>query len=102
MEGIDYEGGGYIPFTTPQAKGGLKNHPAQLVICDEVEEYISLADASNPLDMARQRGQSFRIFKLVVSSTPRTRGSSLIALEFEMGDGRRYYTQCDATKDWVR
>ena len=102
MEGIDYADGGYIPFTTPQAKGGLKNHPAQLVICDEVEDYVSLADASNPLDMARQRGQSFKIFKLVASSTPRVRGSSLIALEFERGDGRRYHTRCAATKDWTR
>ena len=102
MDGIDYIGGGYIPFTTPQAKGGLKNHPAQLVWCDEVEEYVSLADASNPLDMARQRGQSFRIFKLVASSTPRLRGSSLIALEYDRGDGRRYHTRCQGTGDWVK
>ena len=101
LDGFDYEGG-HVPFSTPQAKGGLKAHPAQLMLCDEVEDYVSLEDASNPLDMARGRGRSFRIFTLVAVSTPRTRGNSLIATEYERGNGCRWHVQCDASKDWVQ
>ena len=79
--GLRYRGG-LIPFTTPEAKGGMKNHPAKYVIDDEIDEFTALRDASNPLDLSRQRHQSFREGKLICSSTPGMKGQSLVDLEF--------------------
>lgn len=99
-DGLRYRGG-LIPFTTPQAKGGMKNHPARYVIDDEIDEFVALKDASNPLDLSRQRHQSFREGKMICSSTPGMKGQSLVDLEFGKSDQHRLHTACRNTGELV-
>lgn len=91
--GFRYKGG-FVPFASARSAGGMKNHPARVVFADEVDEYRAKTDASNPLDLLKQRLQSFNYGKLICSSTPGMKGESLIDNEYQKSDMRRYFVPC--------
>ena len=92
-EGLEYKGG-YIPFGTARAIGSMQNHPARIVIADELDRFVGKTDASNPLDLLRQRMRNFKDGCLYVSSTPGDAMTSLIEREYAASDQREYYMPC--------
>lgn len=92
-DGLHYEGG-IIRLATSKSKVGFRQTTSDFVIADEVDLYESTKDATNPLDLLRQRGEAFKFQKLIVASTPTTKGSSLIEKEYLRSDMREWCLPC--------
>ena len=93
-DGLRAKDGSVVAFRTPGSKAGFGGAHAPLAWADEVDEYVSGAAASNPLDLLRSRRQSYSWGKIVVSSTPSKTGGSLIEEEFNRGTREEWYVPC--------
>ena len=99
-EMIPYRGG--TIFTAYSGSPAtLRSVSAQLVLGDEVDLYAGTVDASNPIEMLRQRGEAFgKSAKLVLASTPVDLEESLIYNEYKKGSASIFQVPCPKCSLW--
>ena len=102
LQTIDYAGG-YIVFANSGSPASMRGETNNVCLADEVDVYEGNLDASNPLDVIRQRlVQYVRRGKMFVLSTPTAAGASLIESEYKLGDGSRWHITCDCGVEYAQ
>ncbi|WOJ95782.1 phage terminase large subunit family protein [Congregibacter brevis] len=87
--------GGHITMAGANSPASLASRPIRIVLCDEVDRYPASAGAEgDPVNLARKRTTTFWNRKVILTSTPTTKGVSRIEREFELSDQRRYFVPC--------
>ena len=89
-KGFGFEGGS-LTVTTSESTGGTTGATSRVVIADEVDLYRS---GGSVLSSLEQRMASMDNGKLIVSSTPTTKGSSVVEAEFARTDMREWQVPC--------
>jgi len=97
--------GGVLIATGANSSVGLRSMPARFVVCDEVDTYpASVAAAAggnanaegDPLALAIERTNTFANRKILLISTPSTKGLSRIDAAYAESDQRQYFVPCPA------
>lgn len=87
--------GGHITIAGANAPSSLSSRPVRIVLADEVDRYPpSAGTEGDPVSLARRRTSRFWNKKIVLTSTPGTKGLSRIEAEWELSDKRRYFVVC--------
>lgn len=98
--------GGVFVLTGANSGSGLQSMPAAYLLADEVSSYPHEADdKGDPLENAEARTTTFPMGKVLVTSTPGTRGACRITAEFETrSDQRRLaaFMPCCGAKEVIR
>ena len=84
--------GGLFVLTGANSGSGLQSMPAAYLAADEVSSYpLEADDKGDPLENAEARTSTFPMGKVLITSTPGTRGACRITAEFENRSDRRLY-----------
>jgi phage terminase large subunit GpA-like protein len=84
--------GGLFVLTGANSGSGLQSMPAAYLAADEVSSYpMEADDKGDPLENAEARTSTFPMGKVLITSTPGTRGACRITQEFESRSDRRLY-----------
>ena len=98
--------GGLFVLTGANSGSGLQSMPAAYLAADEVSSYpLEADDKGDPLENAEARTSTFPMGKVLITSTPGTRGACRITEEFEKrSDMRRYHAfmPCCGAKEVIR
>jgi phage terminase large subunit GpA-like protein len=88
--------GGVLVMTGANSAVGLRSMPARYLFLDEVDAYPGdVGDEGDPVTLAEARTRTFSyLAKTFLVSTPRLKGTSVIAREYERSDQRRYFVPC--------
>jgi phage terminase large subunit GpA-like protein len=82
--------GGLFVLTGANSGSGLQSMPAAYLLADEVSSYpFEADDKGDPLENAEARTSTFPMGKVLITSTPGTRGMCRITHEFETRSDRR-------------
>lgn len=82
--------GGLFVLTGANSASGLQSMPAAFLLADEVSSYpFEADDKGDPLENAEARTRNFPMGKVLITSTPGTRGMCRITHEFESRSDRR-------------
>lgn len=82
--------GGMFVLTGANSGSGLQSMPAANLAADEVSSYpLEADDKGDPLENAETRTSTFPMGKILITSTPGTRGMCRITQEFETRSDRR-------------
>lgn len=89
-------GAGHVTFTGAISPSGLAMRPIRYVLLDEVDRYpASAGSEGDPVSLAIMRTSEFEHNKKVVlASTPTTKGASRIELAWNQSDQREYFVPC--------
>jgi phage terminase large subunit GpA-like protein len=98
--------GGLFVLTGANSGSGLQSMPAAYLAADEVSSYpIEADDKGDPLENAETRTSTFPMGKVLITSTPGTRGACRITEEFERrSDQRRLaaFMPCCGSNEVIR
>lgn len=98
--------GGLFVLTGANSGSGLQSMPAAYLAADEVSSYpMEADDKGDPLENAEARTSTFPMGKVLITSTPGTRGACRITDEFEKrSDQRRFHAfmPCCGSKQVLR
>jgi phage terminase large subunit GpA-like protein len=98
--------GGLFVLTGANSGSGLQSMPAAYLAADEVSSYpLEADDKGDPLENAEVRTSTFPMGKVLITSTPGTRGACRITEEFEKrSDQRRFHAfmPCCGAKEVIR
>jgi phage terminase large subunit GpA-like protein len=98
--------GGLFVLTGANSGSGLQSMPAAYLAADEVSSYpLEADDKGDPLENAEARTSTFPMGKVLITSTPGTRGACRITEEFEKrSDQRRYavFMPCCGSREVLR
>lgn len=98
--------GGLFVLAGANSASGLQSMPAAYLAADEVSSYpIEADDKGDPLENAEARTSTFPMGKVLITSTPGTRGACRITEEFERrSDQRRFHAfmPCCGSKEVIR
>lgn len=88
--------GGHVTFTGAISPSGLAMRPIRYVLADEVDRYPpSAGGEGDPVSLARRRtDEFFWNKKVVLASTPTTKGASRIERAYEASDQRKPFVPC--------
>lgn len=92
--------GGRLSMVGANAPAGLASRPIRFVLCDECDRFPVSAGGEgkksegDPIGLAEERTATFANRKIVLVSTPTTKGISRIERSFLEGDQRRYHVPC--------
>ena len=98
--------GGNINIVGSNSAAGLASRPVRILLCDEVDRYDQSAGTEgDPINLATKRTTTFWNRKILLTSTPTTKGLSRIEVAFEQSDKRYYNVPCPSCKklqvlDW--
>ena len=74
---------------------GLRSMPARYLFLDEVDGYPGDVEGEgDPILLAERRSATFQRRKILLVSTPKTKGLSRIEREYGQSDQRRYFVPC--------
>jgi phage terminase large subunit GpA-like protein len=83
--------GGMFVLSGANSASGLQSMPAAYLLADEVSSYpFEADDKGDPLENAEARTSTFPMGKVLITSTPGTRGMCRITHEFEARSDRRH------------
>lgn len=98
--------GGLFVLTGANSGSGLQSMPAAYLAADEVSSYpLEADDKGDPLENAEARTRTFPKGKVLITSTPGTRGACRITEEFEKrSDQRRFaaFMPCCGAREVLR
>lgn len=98
--------GGLFVLTGANSGSGLQSMPAANLAADEVSSYpIEADDKGDPLENAEARTSTFPMGKVLITSTPGTRGACRVTEEFERrSDQRRFaaFMPCCGAREVIR
>lgn len=92
--------GGRLSMVGANAPAGLASRPIRFVLCDEVDRFPASAGGAgaksegDPIGLAEERTSTFANRKIVLVSTPTTKGLSRIERSYQEGDQRRFFVPC--------
>lgn len=88
----EYPGGLFV-LTGANSGSGLQSMPVAYLFADEVSSFpLEADDKGDPLENAEARTSTFAMSKVLLTSTPGTRGACRITWEYEKrSDQRRYH-----------
>ncbi len=87
--------GGHITLAGANSPASLASRPVRVLLCDEVDRYPpSAGTEGDPVNLAKKRTVTFFNRKIVLTSTPTTKGASRIEDAYEVSDKRRFYVPC--------
>lgn len=97
--------GGHVTIAGANSPSSLASRPIRLLICDEVDRYPpSAGTEGDPVALATKRTARFWNRKIVLISSPGTKGQSRIDAAYQESDQRRYHVPCPACGafQWLR
>lgn len=101
----EFDGGMFV-LAGANSASSLQSMPAAYLAADEVSSYpIEADDKGDPLENAEARTSTFPMGKVLITSTPGTRGACRITAEYETrSDQRRYamYMPCCGAQEVIR
>ena len=87
--------GGILIISGANSASGLRSMPVKNLMLDEVDAYPYDVDGEgDPVELAINRTKTFSRKKILLISTPTTKGMSRIERSFKDGDQRRYHVPC--------
>jgi phage terminase large subunit GpA-like protein len=87
--------GGTLVIASARSAAGLRSLPARIVLCDEVDSYLTDLGEGNPFDLAAARATTFGSQKRIAAiSTPTYAGQSLIERLYLDSDQRKWLVPC--------
>lgn len=88
--------GGILVLTGANSAVGLRSMPVRYLFLDEIDAYPpSAGEEGDPVALAEARTRTFTWRrKVLLGSTPTTKGVSRIEREFEASDRRRFFVPC--------
>jgi phage terminase large subunit GpA-like protein len=87
--------GGTLVIASARSAAGLRSLPARVVLCDEVDSYLTDLGEGNPFDLAAARATTFGTLKRIAAiSTPTYAGQSLIERLYNESDQRKWFVPC--------
>jgi hypothetical protein len=87
----EFRGGQYV-LTGANSGSALQSMPAANLAADEVSSYpMEADDKGDPLENAEARTTTFPMGRVLITSTPGTRGACRVTKEFEERSDRRQY-----------
>jgi len=87
--------GGQIAMAGANSPASLASRPVRIVLLDEVDRFPPSAGAEgDPVSLAVKRSTTFWNRKIVLTSTPTTKGASRIEAAWEESDQRRFEVPC--------
>jgi len=87
--------GGHISIVGANSPSGLASRPIKIVLCDEVDRYPpSAGTEGDPVSLAKRRSATFWDRKIIMTSTPTTKGASRIESAYDVSDQRQYHVPC--------
>lgn len=90
----DFAGGLFV-ITGSNSATGLRSMPCRYLFADEVSSWPQDVDGEgDPLTLAERRTTTFARRKILITSTPTTKGSCRIESEYERSDQRRFFVPC--------
>ena len=101
----EFDGGMFV-LAGANSATGLQSMPAAYLAADEVSSYpIEADDKGDPLENAEARTSTFPMGKVLITSTPGSRGACRITAEFETRSDRRLfhaYMPCCGAHEVIR
>ena len=89
--------GGVLILTGANSAVGLRSMPARYLFLDEVDGYPGDVEGEgDPILLAERRSATFQRRKILLVSTPKTKGLSRIEREYGQSDQRRYFVPVPA------
>ena len=93
--------GGFLMFSWAGSPRTMRGRSAPKIYCDEVDGYDYNAEG-HPVSLLWQRAATFGDQrKLLVTSTPTTKGNSFVESSFEDGDQRKYWVPCPHCETFI-
>lgn len=87
--------GGILVIGGANSAASLASMPIKYVLCDEVDRFPwELAHEGDPLGLIDERTKTFPRRKVLLTSSPTTKGASRIDQEYEASDQREYQVPC--------
>lgn len=87
--------GGMLILGGANSPSSLASMPIRYVLCDEVDRFPwEVGNEGDPLGLIEERTNNFPRRKLLLVSTPTTKGTSRIEIEYEASDMRQYHVPC--------
>jgi phage terminase large subunit GpA-like protein len=87
--------GGTLVIASARSAAGLRSLPARVVLCDEVDSYLTDLGEGSPFDLAAARATTFGSQKRIAAiSTPTYAGQSLIERLYHESDQRKWFVPC--------
>jgi phage terminase large subunit GpA-like protein len=87
--------GGTLVIASARSAAGLRSLPARVVLCDEVDSYLTDLGEGSPFDLAAARATTFGSQKRIAAiSTPTYAGQSLIDRLYNESDRRKWFVPC--------
>lgn len=93
--------GGMLVIGGANSPASLASMPIRYVLCDEVDRFPwEVGQEGDPLGLIDERTKTFPRRKVLLVSTPTTKGSSRIEGEYERSDMRQYHVPCPHCGDY--
>jgi len=87
--------GGHLTITGANSPASLASRPIRVVLGDEIDRYpVSAGSEGDPLSLAKKRTTTFANRKIILTSTPTTKGASRIEMAWDESDQRFYMVPC--------
>ncbi len=87
--------GGRLTVSGANSPASLASRPVRVVLCDEVDRFPDSAGTEgDPVSLAKKRTASYWNRRIVLTSTPTTKGLSRIEAAYLDSDQRRYHVPC--------
>ena len=87
--------GGILVLGGANSPASLASMPIKYVLCDEVDRFPwSVGEEGDPLGLIDERTKTFPRRKVLLVSTPTTKGASRIEGEYLKSDMRQYHVPC--------
>lgn len=87
--------GGMLVIGGANSPASLSSMPIRYVLCDEVDRFPwEVGNEGDPLGLIDERTKTFPRRKVLLVSTPTTKGASRIETEYEASDMRQYHVPC--------
>ena len=86
--------GAPLTMSGANSTASLSSRPVRYLWCDEIDRWPASTPEGDPLALAKQRTVAYRRRKIVLTSTPTTKGASRIEDWFERSDKRELRAPC--------
>ena len=96
LEERQWRNGASVSFVGSNSPDGLSGGTYRVVCFDEVDRYAAegAGEDGDQIEMGERRTETFWNNKIILGSTPVTKGASRIEQSFLEGDQRHYYLAC--------
>lgn len=94
-EGVKTYPGGILIMAGANSPSSLSSMPIRYVVCDEIDRFpANVGGEGDPIALIEQRTKTFPRRKILLISTPTTKGASRIESHYLQSDQRRYHVPC--------